>query len=332
MLKKNLKIYCFLLLSFGLVYQVFSQNPADSVQEKISKNDSLSVIISKLDTLQREANESRADKEKLREKILEPPKIENIFSFNKIFWTIVFLLITFFVIRMIRKALEAWAERSALHRVTIKSTIPIVRLVSWIIFTIIIVEGIFQPPLATLIAFSASIGVAVGFASQDILKNIFGGVVILIDRPFLVGDKIEVGSYYGEVIGIGLRSTRIVTADDSIVSIPNGELMNQSLSNSNAGESNCQVVAELYLPITVDTEKVRSIATEAAKVSRFIFLDKPIAVLFFNEVKERRSYLKMRLKAYVMDIRYEFAFKSDMTEIVMRELISQGIIDPKEVN
>lgn len=332
MLKKNLKIYCFLLLFFGLVYQVFSQNPADSVQEKISKNDSLSVIISKLDTLQREANESRADKEKLREKILEPPKIENIFSFNKIFWTIVFLLITFFVIRMIRKALEAWAERSALHRVTIKSTIPIVRLVSWIIFTIIIVEGIFQPPLATLIAFSASIGVAVGFASQDILKNIFGGVVILIDRPFLVGDKIEVGSYYGEVIGIGLRSTRIVTADDSIVSIPNGELMNQSLSNSNAGESNCQVVAELYLPITVDTEKVRSIATEAAKVSRFIFLDKPIAVLFFNEVKERRSYLKMRLKAYVMDIRYEFAFKSDMTEIVMRELISQGIIDPKEVN
>jgi len=156
--------------------------------------------------------------------------------------------------------------------------------------------------------------------------------MVIIDRPFQVGDKIEIGDYYGEVIKIGLRSTRIVTPDDSMVTIPNGDLMSKSVSNSNSGEPNCQVVAELYLPIDIDTEKVRQIALEAAQVSRYVYLNKPIVVLFFNEIKEDRSYLKMRLKAYVMDIRYEFTFKSDMTEIVMRELIKKKIIDPEKMN
>ena len=108
--------------------------------------------------------------------------------------------------------------------------------------------------------------------------------------------------------------------------------MSKSVSNSNSGKPDCQVVAELYLPIDIDTEKVRQIALEAAQVSRYVYLNKPIVVLFFNEVRETRSYLKMRLKAYVMDIRYEFVFKSDMTEIVMRELIKKEIIKPEQMN
>ncbi|MCB0314052.1 MAG: mechanosensitive ion channel, partial [Calditrichaeota bacterium] len=52
---------------------------------------------------------------------------------------------------------------------------------------------------------------AIGFAAQDILKNIFGGLMLLLDRPFQVGDKIEAGGHYGEVVQIGLRTVRIVT-------------------------------------------------------------------------------------------------------------------------
>ena len=154
--------------------------------------------------------------------------------------------------------------------------------------------------------------------------------MILFDRPFQVGDKIEVGSFYGEVTEIGLRSTRIVTADDSLVAIPNSTIMNGSVSNANSGEANCQVVAEIYLPLSIDTVRVREIATQAAQVSRFVYLNKPIAVLFFNEVKERRSYLKMRLKAYVMDIRSEFAFKSEMTEIVISTLLQEGLMKEED--
>jgi MscS family membrane protein len=261
---------------------------------------------------------------------LQPPSILEVFSAGKVIWGIIFFIVGFYIIRLITKILEVFAERSTRYRIAIKSLIPIVRIFGWILILYIIIAGIFRPPVATVIAVTASVGIAVGFAAQDILKNIFGGIMILFDRPFQVGDKIQLEEYYGEVIKIGLRSTKIVTADDSTVTIPNGELMNKSVSNTNYGEPNCQVVAEIYLPVEVDTDRVRQIATEAAQVSRYIYLNKPVTVLFFNEIKDRRAYLKMRVKAYVMDIRYEFQFKSDMTELVMKELLSHNIIHPED--
>jgi len=196
---------------------------------------------------------------------------------------------------------------------------------------VFIIGAIIQPPATTLYAIAASVAIAVGFAAQDILKNMFGGIMILFDRPFQLGDKIEVDDHYGEVVEIGLRSTRIVTPGDSMVSIPNGELMNNPVSNANNGEPNCQVEAVIYLPLTADTQHIRQVAIEAAQVSRFIYLNKPIVVLFANELKDRRSVLKMSVKAYVSDIRNEMPFKSDMTEIIMRELLNQHLIDPEEM-
>ncbi|ADR20184.1 hypothetical protein MATR_22000 [Marivirga tractuosa] len=256
-------------------------------------------------------------------------ELSNLISSGNIFYTVVFLLFGFVFIKVVTFILNALAERSTKYRIAFKGSIPIVKIVGWVIVVILIIVVIYQPSVASMLAVSASIGVAIGFASQDILKNIFGGIVILLDRPFVSGDKIEVDKYYGEVVEIGLRSTRIVTPDDSLVSVPNAVMMNSSLSNSNAGEPNCQVVAEIYLPLTIDTIKTREIATQAATVSKYIYLGKPITVLFLNEVNNTNSYYKMRVKAYVMDIRDEFRFKSDMTELIITELVKEGILKGK---
>lgn len=61
-------------------------------------------------------------------------------------------------------------------------------------------------------------------------------------------------------------------------------------------------------------------------VSKYIYLNKPVTVLFFNEMKDKRSIIKMRLKAYVSDLQNEFIFKSDMTEITLRELVKEKVI------
>ena len=178
----------------------------------------------------------------------QAPKLSEIFSIPKLFWSLVLVVAGWILIKLFSRILEVLAERSTRYRITLKGLIPVVRIIGWILVIITIITGIFQPPMATVLALSASVGVAVGFAAQDILKNIFGGVMILFDRPFQVGDKIEVGSFYGEVTQIGLRSTRIVTPDDSLVAIPNSTIMNGSVSNANSGEANCQVVAEIWLP------------------------------------------------------------------------------------
>lgn len=262
---------------------------------------------------------------------LQTPSIDTIITPGKIIWTLIFLLIGYLSIRIVSGILNRLGERSTKYRITIKRLVPIIRIIGWIFVVFIIIQGIIKPPYAMVLGFFTSVGVAVGFAAQDLLKNIFGGLMILFDRPFQIGDKIEVGGSYGEVLKIGLRSTRIVTADDSEVSVPNAEMMNSSISNSNSGQTNCQVVAEIYLPLDVDTQQVRKIAMEAALVSKYIYLNKPVSVVFVNEMHERKSLLKMRLKAYVSDIRYEFVFKSDMTEIVLKELIKEGLLKPGSI-
>lgn len=251
----------------------------------------------------------------------------SIISWSNILWTIILFTISYFFIQIVTRTLIFFAEKSSLLRITIKSLIPILRIGFWTITIIFIIRVIYNPPVGMLMTALASVAIAVGFAAQDLLKNIFGGLMLLFDRPFKVGDKISLGEYYGEVINIGLRTTRIVTDDDSVIVIPNMDLMNRSVSNTNAGELYCQVVAHIPLPIDIDTQRVRKIAIEAAQVSKYIYLNKPIVVLFSNKIYQRKSFLDMQIKAYVMDIRYEFAFKSDMTEIVLKELLKQKIVD-----
>lgn len=257
---------------------------------------------------------------------LRPPELSDVISISNIIWTIIFLLVGYFLIKLVLSLLNNIAQRNPRLRFTIKRLIPIIRILSWILLVYIIIVGIYSPPASTIFAFLASVGVAVGFAAQDLLKNVFGGLVVMFDKPFQIGDKIETGKYYGEVVEIGIRSTKVLSPDDSTVTIPNSEFMNQYVANSNSGQNNCQVVAEIYLPLNIDTERVRKIATEAAQVSKYIYLNKPIVVLFFNEYKDKRSVIKMRIKAYVSDLDKEFVFKSEMTELVIKELIQDGII------
>lgn len=254
------------------------------------------------------------------------PDISEIISYDKIYWTILILIVTYFISRLTVAILDSFSERSSDYRLVLKRLVPIARLLIWLVSIYFIIEGVINPPLETLFTMLASIGLAIGFASQDILKNFFGGFMIILDRPFQVGDKIEIEGHYGEVLQIGLRSTRIVTGDDSVVSIPNGELMNKSVSNSNTGALDCQVVAEIYLESWVDLNKAKKIAERAAATSRYVFLNKPIVVITINDILKNQLLIKLRVKAYVLDIRYEFQFQSDMTEIIIKALQHEGII------
>lgn len=258
-------------------------------------------------------------------------QIRDLISFNKIFYSLFILVITYFLNKYLSLVLGNLSEKVTNYRLFIKRLVPISRIFIWTFAIYIVIAGIIEPPLETIIAIGASVGIAVGFASQDILKNIFGGIMIILDRPFQVGDKIEVGEHYGEVLTIGLRSSRVVTPDDSIVSIPNAELMNHAVSNANSSALDCQVVTEIFLPATVDVRKVKQIAFRAVYSSSFTYLNKPIEVIALNEINNRFFLTKLRVKAYVLDIRYEFLFKSDVTEQILFELNRQGLL-PEEFN
>lgn len=251
-------------------------------------------------------------------------QLDELFSAGEIVLTVFALFGTYIFIRIVIFLLENFAERFPNYRLVLKGLIPVSRLVVWVLAIYVVIYGIIGPPAETIYAILASIGLAVGFASQDILKNVFGGIMLIIDRPFQVGDKIDIGGHYGEVLTIGLRSTRLVTPDDSVVAVPNGELMNQAVSNSNSSALDCQVVAEIFLPADTNVQEAKRIAWICAATSPYIYLKKPIVVIVAQKNEGRRPVLKMRIKAYVLDIRYEFAFMSDMTERTLTELKRRG--------
>ena len=230
-----------------------------------------------------------------------------------IFWSIVVVVVFHFAIRLLIWVLETLAERSVARRLTFKWLIPITRMLLWAIAAYLIVRTIFQVDAQGLLAASAALGVALGFAAQDLLKNVFGGLIVVFDKPFQVGDKISVGGTYGEVVSIGLRSTRIVTADDDLVTVPNSQVVQEQVANANAGQLNCQVVTDLYLPGRVDERRAKEIAFDAAVTSKYVFLDKPIQV--FIEDQFRTTFVThVKVRAYVLDPRFEFLLRSDITE------------------
>ena len=105
--------------------------------------------------------------------LLDTPQIEWDISFDKIFWSIVLLLLTMIIIKYVTRLIEKIGERWSNLRMIIKGLLPILRISTWTFVIYFIISAIIAPPIETLIAVTASAGIAVGFASQDILKNIF---------------------------------------------------------------------------------------------------------------------------------------------------------------
>ncbi|PQJ35701.1 hypothetical protein BSZ35_14855 [Salinibacter sp. 10B] len=237
------------------------------------------------------------------------------------------LVLTFFVINGVAFILETLAERNAERRLLYKRLVPIFRVLLWGIALYVVLRGIFDVDAQGLFAAAAAIGVAIGFAAQDLLKNIFGGLVILFDQSFQVGDKILVGGTYGEVTSIGLRSTRIVTPDDNLVTVPNAQVADGQVSNANAGELNCQVGTDLYLPGWVDEGRAKDIAYQSAVSSPYVYLEKPVVVLVKDEYDEGHL-VHLKVKAYVIDTRYEALLASDITERARRAYRAEDLLPP----
>jgi len=99
-------------------------------------------------------------------------------------------------------------------------------------------------------------GVAVALAAQDTIKNIFGGITIYTDGPFRIGDIIQFDSYEGTVQDIGIRSTRILTYEQRLVTVPNYKLMDASVVNISA-EPSRRVVIKLGLTYDTSPQKMK---------------------------------------------------------------------------
>ncbi|MDR3074110.1 MAG: mechanosensitive ion channel family protein [Deltaproteobacteria bacterium] len=150
-----------------------------------------------------------------------------------------FIILVLFITRTVRflSALASFATDAYLrrHSQSLNSTVgqalsPIIRVLFWAIGITIILDNMgFQ--ISSLLAGLGIAGVAVGLASQAILGDFFGYLVILMDRPFSIGDYITAGDVAGTVESIGLKTTRVRTAGGEVVVCPNGDITKLRIAN-----------------------------------------------------------------------------------------------------
>jgi small-conductance mechanosensitive channel len=170
--------------------------------------------------------------------------------------------------------------------------------------------------------------VAFGFAIKDLVASLVAGVMIMFDRPFQVGDRVRFGGQYGDILSIGLRSVKLRTLDDSMVTIPNNLFLNDVTSCGNYGVLNMQIEVDFLIGVDQDVKRAQRIVREAAATSPYVHLPKPIGVLVKEVLLDGYVALRLRLKAYVLDTQYEKVFETDVTLRVREAFSAEGIHPP----
>ncbi|MCX7427552.1 MAG: mechanosensitive ion channel family protein [Planctomycetia bacterium] len=131
----------------------------------------------------------------------------------------------------------------------IRKTLRAVLVVIGVLF---VVESVFKQDIGAWLAGLGIAGLAVSLAAQDSLKNLFGSITILLDRPFNVGEQIICGGYDGAVEEIGFRSTKVRTSDGNLVTIPNSTIVNNPVENPGRRP---YIRRTMDLTITYDTSR-----------------------------------------------------------------------------
>jgi len=242
--------------------------------------------------------------------------------------TIVIVAIAIAVSSASTRGLRNLGTRFPGWRIALRQAAAVFRFVVFILASVAVVTNLVRLTSEVVLALGGSVAVAVGFAFKDLVASLMAGILILFDRPFQVGDRVQVGDTYGEVVEIGLRATRIVTLDDTLVSIPNNTFLNEAVGSANAGSLDQMVVMKFYITPLEDFELAKRLVYEAVVSSRFVYLRKPVVVHFDETpVPGMDAVIAFHLtaKAYVMDGRFERLFATDVHERVKRVFRKTGI-------
>lgn len=150
-------------------------------------------------------------------------------------------------------------------------------------------------PISSIIAIIGSLGVAIGLALQGGLSNVAGGLLLLINKPFKVGDYIKVGEFDGIVEEINIYYTTIKTFDAKVVSIPNGTVSGSAIVNNFTGDTR-RIDLTFSAAYSSDIDLVKRVLLETASSNERVLKDpKPAAVLS----EHADSSLKFTLRVWV---------------------------------
>ena len=229
---------------------------------------------------------------------------------TKLVETLVIGIVTYALIEGSKRLLLWISERIPKEwRLQVKQFVPFVQVFILVTGLFLLGNSLLKLSQENILAITGTAAVALGFAFKDYVSSIIAGVLGLFEAPYRIGDRIQIENRYGEVTAYGLRALRLQTPDDNTVTIPHNKIWTEAIANANMGNLEAQVVTSFYLAHSAPAEQVQAILIRVAQTSRYTQLRLPITVV----MEEKIWGSLFKLKAYPIDARSEFSYRTDLT-------------------
>ena len=248
---------------------------------------------------------------------------------NAVFILLAAWAVSVFLTNMIRTYGTLLAERTEadLDRI-IRILLIIVKYVIWFVVFLILLH-IFEVDITALLAAAGIAGIAVALAAQDIIGNFFAGIVIATDKPFRMGNRVRIDSFFGDVIGIGTRSTRLRTMDNQVVTIPNSKVTSTVVTNYSLPDTTLKVRIPFSVAYGTDMDRVTeillAIAKDAQTKTTWVLPD-PAPAVFLREFGE--SGLNGQLTLWINDFGMQWETEDWINREILKRFQAEGIEIP----
>lgn len=169
-------------------------------------------------------------------------------------------------------------------------------------------------------------GLTIGFAARDALSNIISGVFIFWDRPFVIGDLIEIGGAYGRVDTITMRSTRVVTPDGRMLAIPNSVVINSTVA-SYTNFPQLRLDVEVTVAVTENLAQARRVLLDMIAADEH-FIREPAPEVVVKALNDYNVLLEVRV--WIDDERKHVSERFRLREAIFVTLTEAGVEMPYE--
>ena len=245
-------------------------------------------------------------------------------SGGRILLALAVVVVGFLVIKLLYKITVKALAKTKLDEKAARIIAKVIKFVLYIVLTVAVIE-VLGVPMTSVAALIASGGLAVGLAFQGALANLAGGFLILIFRPFKIGDYIDAAGAEGIVREISIFYTKLITLDNRLVLIPNGDLMSGNVTNLTA-EKIRRIDLDFKITNDIDQELVKSVLLGAASASPGV-LSEPEPFARLTAVDDDTYIFTVRAWCETpgyWDVRF------DLIENCSKALAENGIDDPEE--
>ncbi len=198
------------------------------------------------------------------------------------------LLIALTTIWRIIDRVGAWYMKGGVEESTIaRQWVPLLRRLGQILLVLsgaIMLLDYFEIDVTALVATLGIGTLAIGLAAQESLSDMISGFLIMVDRPYRVGDRVEIQDLttWGDVVDIGLRSTRVRTRDNRMVIIPNSIMGKSLVVNHSYPNTQYRIQTEIGVAYGTDVEQARQVLVDAVKGVEGVLPDRPVEALFLT--------------------------------------------------